>query len=102
MLEILASVLPCRERPFACLEHLVLNYAGAVSGCICVLLGWDEPRRELIRKLKSLGLPLLVLVVLEPGLEKAAELDAGPMRDEPDRFLVVQAGRVEETLAKLR
>jgi uncharacterized protein (DUF58 family) len=100
MLEILAAVRPCLEQPFGALESLVLNHVTGVSGCICVLLAWDEPRRALVKKLKSLGLPVLVLVVLEKlGIKP---LDPGPMRDEPDRLHALEIGRIEEQLAVLR
>jgi uncharacterized protein (DUF58 family) len=99
MLEILASVRPCPERPFSELEHLVLNHVGVVSGCICVLLAWDQPRRDFVEKLRRLGVPVLALVVAAPGQAKG--LDAGPMRDDPRRFCVLEAGRIEEGLAKL-
>lgn len=100
MLEILASVRPCIEQPFGALEHLVLNHASAVSGCICVLLAWDAARRDFVQKLKALSLPVLVFV-----LRSAAEtelLDPGPMRDEPDRLHTLEVGHIEEQLAALR
>ena len=58
MLEILASVQACADQPFRALEHLVLNHVGVVSGCICVLVAWDEPRRSFVEKLRALGLPV--------------------------------------------
>jgi hypothetical protein len=100
MLEILASVQACRIQPFQTLEHLVLDHIGVVSGCICVLLAWDEPRREFVRKLRAAGMPLLVLVVVPEGMGK--ELDLGPMRDQPEKFRVLEAGKVEQELAALR
>jgi len=84
MLEILASVRACTDHHSAALEHLVLNHISAVSGCICVLLAWDEERRRFIKKLKAVGVPLLVLIIA--GHSQTALLDPGPMRDEPDRF----------------
>jgi uncharacterized protein (DUF58 family) len=100
MLEILASVRPCHTQPFGMLEQLVLNHSSAVSGCICVLLAWDETRRQLVQKLKGLGLPLLVLVIRKPGETQA--LDQGPMRDEPERLHALEIGRIQEQLARLR
>jgi hypothetical protein len=99
MLEILASVKNCADKPFATLEQLVLNHISAVSGCVCVLQRWDDARRHLIKKLRALGIPLLVLVVARPGEEKP---DAGPMRDEPENFHVLQIGQIEPQLAELR
>jgi uncharacterized protein (DUF58 family) len=100
MLEILASVRPCVGQPFGALEHLVLNHASAVSGCICVLLAWDAARRDFVRKLKALGLPVRVFVLRSAG--ETGTLDPGPMRDEPDRLHALEAGRIEEQLATLR
>lgn len=100
LLEVLASVQPCREQPFQALEHLVLDHIDVVSGCVCVLLAWDAERQEFVEKLKAMGMPVLVLVVTEPGKGEALEL--GPMADEPDRLTVLEVGRVEEGLAGLK
>ncbi len=99
MLEILASVRACTEQTFGALEHLVLNHISAVSGCICVLLAWDEERREFIEKLKALGVPLLVLIIV--GQAQTPPLDPGPMREQPDRFRILEIGKIKEGLARL-
>ena len=99
MLEILASVQNCADKKFETLEHLVLNHIAAVSGCICVLQRWDDARKNFVKKLRSLDIPLLVLVVLRPGGRK---LDAGPLRDEPENFHILEIGHIEEELAKLK
>jgi uncharacterized protein (DUF58 family) len=98
MLEVLASVCVCREKPFEVLESLVLNHVSAVSGCICVLLAWDEPRQRLVTRLKQLGVPLQVFVIVERG---ASVLDAGPLRAEPQHLHALEAGKIEEGLSKL-
>ena len=100
MLEILASVRPCAGQPFATLEQLVLNHASVVSGCICVLLAWDKERRQFVEKLKALRLPVLVLVIRPPG--ETEPLEPGPMRDDPERLLALEIGRIEEQLALLK
>ena len=100
MLEILASVTPCLNRPFGTLEPLVMNHASVVSGCICVLLGWDDDRRGFVRKLEQLEIPLLVLVVVESG--KGRSVDPEGLPGFGGRFVVLEAGRIEEGLAKLR
>jgi len=48
MLGILASVQNCADKPFEALEHLVFNHLPLVSGCVCVLQKWDEPRRKFV------------------------------------------------------
>jgi uncharacterized protein (DUF58 family) len=99
MLEILASVCACGDQPFETLERLVLDQVARVSGCICVLLAWDAERRGLVQKLKTLGLPVRVLVITEPG--RGRSLDPSPLRDEPERFDTLEIGRIEQDLAKL-
>jgi uncharacterized protein (DUF58 family) len=99
MLEILASVTNCAGKKFETLEQLVLNHISAVSGCICVLQRWDDARKNFVKKLRALAIPLLVLVVVRPGGTKP---DAGPLRDEPDRFHVLEIGRIAEQLAGLQ
>ncbi|HEY1490976.1 MAG TPA: DUF58 domain-containing protein, partial [Verrucomicrobiae bacterium] len=59
MLEILASVRVCPDEPFATLENLVVQHASSVSGCICVLLAWNDERRRLVEKLAGLGVPTM-------------------------------------------
>lgn len=95
MLEILASVQVCPDKPFETLDNLVVQHADTVSGCICVLLAWDEPRRRLVQKLTALGIPTLVLLVVEPG----AKPDLGP--DTFGEIHVLEAGKIEEGLAQL-
>ncbi len=99
MLEILASVKNCADKKFDVLDHLVLNHVSLVSGCICVLQKWDDARKQFVGKLKALGVPLLALVVVRPGHKK---LDAGPLRDQPESFHVLEIGKVSEGLAKLK
>lgn len=99
LLEVLASVRVCREYGFDALETLVIEHLPVVSGCVCVLQSWDKVRRELIRKLKSVGVPVRVFVIVAEG--EPTELEAGPMHDEPDRFHVLTAGRVQQDLARL-
>jgi uncharacterized protein (DUF58 family) len=100
MLEVLASVRPCHEKPFLELEHLVLNHVSAVSGCICIFLAWDTARRRLVEKLQCLGLPLLVLVVVERG--ENLKLNAGPMSGDPENFHVLESGKIETGVARLK
>lgn len=100
MLEILASVRNCADKPFVMLEHLVLNHVSLVSGCICVLQRWDEARQTFIRKLKALGVPVLVLVVVPHG-GKIHRLDAA-LQDLGETVHVLEVGIIEEGLRKLK
>jgi uncharacterized protein (DUF58 family) len=98
MLEILACVQVCQDKSFASLQQLVMEHISTVSGCICVLLAWDEERQNFIKRIKLGGTPVKVLVVT--GADSVS-LDPGPMRDEPENFHVLPMGRVGETLAAL-
>jgi uncharacterized protein (DUF58 family) len=98
LLEILASVQPCTTKPFSELGGLVLQQIGLVSGCVCVFLNWDEDRQELVRQLQTLAVPLLVIVLKEPGKRDPAP---GTMAADPARFHVLEAGNIEEGLASL-
>jgi len=96
MLEILASVRPCGDKPFVALEHLVIGHAQAVSGCICVLQKWDDPRKDFVRKLRALNIPVLVLLISYPDGLKS---DVGPLHDQPENFHFLEIGRIQEQLA---
>jgi uncharacterized protein (DUF58 family) len=91
MLEILASVQVCRDQGFEILNSLVLEHAAEVSGCICVFIAWDEERRQLVERLKCLGIPLLVLVVVAPGT----------VVEGAEGCHLVEVGKVSEELAGL-
>lgn len=100
MLEILASVQPCNSQLFDRLEQLVLNHSSTVSGCICVMLAWDDTRKRFVEKLRALGLPVLVMVIRPPG--DSHPLDLGPMSDAPEQLRSLEIGRIEEQLALLK
>lgn len=97
ILEILAAVQLCPAKRFKTLEGLVLNHASLLSGCICILLGWDERRRELVRSLQVLGIPLLVLVMVEPGGAKVINGEFGGV----PAFHIIEQDKVQEGLLNL-
>ncbi len=99
MLEILASVQLCRDKSFNVLFPLVLERVSLLSGCICIFLSWDDERKEFINRLKGYGLPLKVLIITDPHFSDT--LDPGPMKDRPDNFHQLAAGRVEEGLMQI-
>jgi uncharacterized protein (DUF58 family) len=90
LLEILACVQPCRDKPFSALANAVLARRHALSGCICVLVGWDEQRAAFIRRLQSHGVASRVIAVRSE-----------PLADRPAWLLVVEPGKVQEGLAGL-
>ena len=100
MLEILASVKNCagqaicHARTTRAQPHLPPSAAASA----CCNAG-TTPRRHLVKTLRALGVPLLVLVVARPGEKKP---DAGPLRDEPENFHVLEIGQIEAQLARLQ
>jgi hypothetical protein len=70
-----------------------------VSGCICVLQRLDDARRTFVDKLKTLGVPLLVLVIVRPG--EGISGVGGPLLDASGTLRVLEVGKIEEGLAKL-
>ena len=90
LVEILAGVRAAPERAFRRLHDAVLARRAALSGCILVLLAWDEARQALARALQQGGLPLVVLVVSEREIEAA-----------PAWLHVLIPGKIEEGLSRL-
>jgi uncharacterized protein (DUF58 family) len=95
MLQVLADVRPCVDRPFEALHRLVAERHHALSGVICVLLVWDEPRRALVQHLRAVGVPALPLLVADAGIEP----DDSDLQADGVRLLV--RGRIAEGLARL-
>ncbi len=90
LLEILAGVRASADRAFRRLHDAVLARRAALSGCILILLAWDEPRQGLVRVLQQSGLPLKVLLVSEREIEAA-----------PGWLYVLVPGKIQEGLARL-
>ncbi|WPD23843.1 MAG: DUF58 domain-containing protein [Candidatus Electrothrix scaldis] len=98
MMEVLACVQPCHDRQFSELSSLLTSHASRISGCLCILLAWDEARQKMIKMLRGIGVPLKVIVVTE---EAEGVNDAGPMQSDAENFHVLAAGKMEEGVAKL-
>ncbi len=98
MLEVLAAVRVTNDTGFGALPRAVLDRVGGLSGCVLVLLSWDERRQAFVKRLRQLGIPLRVLVVVPKG---AGKLEPGPMRDAPDQLTALPVDRVGATLAAL-
>jgi uncharacterized protein (DUF58 family) len=90
LLEILAGVQPCRDKPFSVLGNAVVSRRGALTGCICVLLGWDEERARFLRQLQAHGTAFRAIVV-----------NHGPVANPPAWLLAVEPGQIQEGLARL-
>ncbi|MEJ2760362.1 MAG: DUF58 domain-containing protein [Gammaproteobacteria bacterium] len=92
MLEVLACVQPCRDQPFSCLEDLLMGHAGEISGLILILLDWDEKRRDLVRRLRAVGTPVVTFRI------SAGEDAPAPSTVDREPLITLPAGRVQEYL----
>jgi uncharacterized protein (DUF58 family) len=99
MLEILASVRTCKDKPFGTLPPLVIERSSLLSGCICVLLSWDAERKNLVFKLREFGIPTMVLVVRQTDAPQS--LDPDLEKDRPDNFHFLEVDKIEEGLANI-
>jgi uncharacterized protein (DUF58 family) len=90
LMEVLAGVQLCAAKPFQTLQEAVTARHSMLTGSICVLLAWDQARREFIRQLRMLGVPVLVLLVTG---EAVAE--------RPSWLRVIEPGKVQLGLAAL-
>jgi uncharacterized protein (DUF58 family) len=88
LLEVLASIQRSEKR-FESLSKSVLRHAHLLSGCVLVLMSWDEERQALVTQLKHLNVPIEVLVLTRNDIP----------REESIHFL--QLGDVEAGLATL-
>ncbi|MCE9639316.1 MAG: DUF58 domain-containing protein [Betaproteobacteria bacterium] len=71
LLEVLAAVKP-QAGEFSTLADSVLGSRAALTSAILVLLAWDEPRRDLVRRLQATGLQVVALVVTDAPEEIGA------------------------------
>lgn len=97
LLEVLAACRPCTQRSFDTLSHLVLNHSRQVSGCVVILLDWDEPRREIVRRLQGSGVMVLTLIVAGASRARQIRGNLAPGQD----VHVLELGQVEKDLARL-
>ena len=97
MLEILASVVACRDKPFDSIIPVVIEKLTLLSGCICIFLTWDEDRRRLINYLKSMGIHTLVLILTESE-NKLDNFDLDSLNDQLATFHILKLGKIQEEL----
>jgi uncharacterized protein (DUF58 family) len=98
LLEVLANVEPCTTAPFRTLHEFVTNRAAMMSGCICVLLSWNDERQQFVTHLRGLGIPVLALILTEGA---AAESAAAPEPQAHPWLRRLRVGQIAEGLATL-
>ena len=83
LLEVLSGVAISTEDSFATLVQLVRARREQLSGCICILLTWDDERKALVDTLRAGGAVVLPLVV---SAQPLADLPAGVRRLTPGKI----------------
>jgi len=99
LLEILACVHPCTDKPFQALDHLVSGRCGSLSGCICVFLCWDEERQRFVNHLNQRAVPTIVFVLVDPSCSRGPAPDS--IQETPGRLHRLEVGTIAEGLARL-
>jgi len=100
MLEILASVVPCRDKQFDSIIPVILDRISLLSGCICIFIDWDENRKTLIHHLNSMGIHTLVLIVTNnQNTQKIINLES--FNPDLTTFHQLHLGTIQEELMKL-
>ena len=94
LLDILAGVELCRDRPFDELETLVRSHVRDLSACVYILIDWDEVRQECVKRLRATGVELLVIVVCPTDSRVPDEASVPGVN-------FIRSSRVAEGLAKL-
>jgi len=100
LLELLASVVPCQDRSFSTLLPVVRSRLSMLSGCVCILLGWDRDRQDLIEQLQKANIPTLALIVA-PAAGLSAPIDRSCLRNRQSSIRVLHVGRIQQDLWSL-
>jgi len=100
MLEVLACVEPCKTPSFQNLDDLVMQHTSETSGIICILLDWDEKRRNLIQKLTGMGIPAMVLLVTDKP--ELPAMDTKPLREYAGNFHILHTDNMQAELDILK
>lgn len=98
MLEIMASVVACRDKSFDSLIPVVLDQISLLSGCICIFIAWDEQRKKLVNYLNKMGVNTLVLILTndQDNLEKIEF-----MQYQLAKFHILKLDKIQEDLMQL-
>jgi uncharacterized protein (DUF58 family) len=99
ILEVLADVRPCDDKPFEAIFPTVMSRTAYCSGCICIFVTWDEQRQKLVQLLRHLNIPVFVMVILESDTSTIP--DPGPMSDVSENFHVLRTGEIEMGLEQI-
>jgi uncharacterized protein (DUF58 family) len=63
ILDVLACLEPCHDAPFSTIGPALFEKLAQITTVVAVLLDWDEPRRDFLRRIRALGTAVRAVVV---------------------------------------
>jgi uncharacterized protein (DUF58 family) len=63
ILDVLACLEPCGQPPFQAIGPVLFEKLAQTTTVVAVLLDWDQPREDFLRRLRALGTAVRILVV---------------------------------------
>lgn len=96
MMEVLACVKTCQNRTIAELTPLIDEYAPLMSGCVCIMLAWDDDRKNVVEKFKGRGIPLQLIVITNDQTRYENVKD-----EMPENVLLLETGKIQQGLSRV-
>jgi hypothetical protein len=93
MQEVLASIAPAPDAGFDRLHRAVENHLPHCSSMVCVLLQWDQSRRDMVRMLEMNSAPALVMLLHDGSVTRET------LPEPPQRLRLVDYHHVQRDLA---
>ena len=98
ILDVLACLEPCSQPPFEGIGPQLFDKLGQITTVVAVLLDWDAPRENFLRRVKSLGTAVRALIIHE-GATRQPWQNVGEELGEVSLFTPAE---VERSLAAAR
>ena len=95
ILDVLACLQPCPQPPFQAIGPYLFEKLAQTTTVVAVLLDWDRPREDFLRRLKALGTAVRILVVHEGPTREPWQNVGGDLGE----LSLVTPGDVEKSLA---
>lgn len=74
ILETIATLAPCRDRPLDILTPMVQTRLPRLSGCFCILMNLDETRYAFLRMLAQSGISSKAIILCDPKTDLDEDL----------------------------
>lgn len=91
ILDILACLDVCREKPYAKMAPHLMEELSCISTVIVLLLGLDDERQDFLQKLKDLGVEMRIFLILDHG----KNFDSGEIESLFGRVTVLSSDEIK-------